>query len=645
MGAGVSGNQGKPSILAGAGRGRAFDAVHDAAALRLLEDQKHVFADWTSVKSSLENGTIIRGRDRDILDALVELDARLDLVTYTQTAKRLLQDATNKVNPLDGWSPSVPQGETLQAHSEAWRAMERVGLREVGACAFVLVAGGLGERLGYDGIKVSLPTESTTGTCYLELYIKTILEFQRRSGNTLPLCLMLSQDTEAATRALLKEHNNFGMRADQISFVVQAGVPALSNQEAHFVLDNNEILCKPHGHGDVHSLLAQSGLPKKWLNRGLKRVFFFQDTNAFALRTLLPALGSAASRSLDVCSTCVERRAGEAMGALCLLKKGTLSLLKNVEYNQLEPLLLSTTGKGDVDNPSPYPGNTNQLIISLSGEHGYVATLERTGGNVPEFVNPKFNADRTFKKPARLECMMQDYPQLLQGGSVGFVTLSRKAVREYAPVKNSPESAIDKVKQGLDAHCASSGEADFYTLHGDFLRCGRDVVIGGEDSPVLYRGLSVEMPPRIVLSPSFALIEDDVIKAVKGVTVHKGATLIVEGEGSVELEDVVVEEGSALRISTGEGVVLRVLGLKVANAGYRVEAPGVTKAEVIRGFRIVRRDETHLKFEEPGSYAVAPLDLSSDDEDEDDASRLPLILGAAAVAVLAVLLMRYRRIS
>ena len=58
---------------------------------------------------------------------------------------------------------------------------------------------------------------------YLELYIKTILEFQRRSGNTLPLCLMLSQDTEAATRALLAENNNFGMCADQISFVVQAG--------------------------------------------------------------------------------------------------------------------------------------------------------------------------------------------------------------------------------------------------------------------------------------------------------------------------------------------------------------------------------------------------------------------------------------
>ena len=240
--------------------------------------------------------------------------------------------------------------------------------------------------------------------------------------------------------------------------------------------------------------------------------------------------------------------------------------------------------------------------------------------------------------------MMQDYPQLLQGGSVGFVTLSRKAVREYAPVKNSPESAIDKVKQGLDAHCASSGECDFYALHGDFLWCGRDVVIGGNE-PGVYRGLSVEMPPRIVLSPSFALIEDDIISKVKGVTVQRGATLIVEGEGSVELEDVVVEEGAALRISTVKGVALRVLGLRVANAGYRIEAPGVTKAEVIRGFRIMRRDETYLKFEEPGSYAVAPLDLSSDD-DEAEAAPLPrYILGAATVAVLAVLLLRYRRIS
>ena len=42
----------------------------------------------------------------------------------------------------------------------------------VADCAFVLVAGGLGTRLGFHGIKVSLPTESSTGLCLLGLYVR-----------------------------------------------------------------------------------------------------------------------------------------------------------------------------------------------------------------------------------------------------------------------------------------------------------------------------------------------------------------------------------------------------------------------------------------------------------------------------------------
>ena len=38
------------------------------------------------------------------------------------------------------------------------------GLKELGSVGFVLVAGGLGERLGYNGIKIGLPTEMSTGT-------------------------------------------------------------------------------------------------------------------------------------------------------------------------------------------------------------------------------------------------------------------------------------------------------------------------------------------------------------------------------------------------------------------------------------------------------------------------------------------------
>ena len=43
------------------------------------------------------------------------------------------------------------------------------GVKAAGSAAFVLVAGGLGERLGYSGIKLALPVESASGKCFLQV--------------------------------------------------------------------------------------------------------------------------------------------------------------------------------------------------------------------------------------------------------------------------------------------------------------------------------------------------------------------------------------------------------------------------------------------------------------------------------------------
>jgi len=82
-----------------------------------------------------------------------------------------------------------------------------------------------------------------------------------------------------------------------------------------------------------------------------------------------------------------------------------------VEYNQLDTLLRSTNyPEGDVNDIntgySPFPGNINQLIFDL--DH-YVNILKETRGAMPEFVNPKYKDETktVFKKPTRLECMMQ----------------------------------------------------------------------------------------------------------------------------------------------------------------------------------------------------------------------------------------------
>ena len=86
---------------------------------------------------------------------------------------------------------------------------------------FVVVAGGLGERLGFSGIKIAISTEITTRTSYIELYISNILSLQAIARKehpecVIPLMVMTSDDTHASTMELLRTHNYYGMLPDQV---------------------------------------------------------------------------------------------------------------------------------------------------------------------------------------------------------------------------------------------------------------------------------------------------------------------------------------------------------------------------------------------------------------------------------------------
>jgi UTP-monosaccharide-1-phosphate uridylyltransferase len=75
--------------------------------------------------------------------------------------------------------------------------LEKEGLEELTHCGFILIAGGLGERLGYHGIKVGLPIETFSYLTYLNWYIKKILAIQHRSKDPnchLPFAIMTSEN-------------------------------------------------------------------------------------------------------------------------------------------------------------------------------------------------------------------------------------------------------------------------------------------------------------------------------------------------------------------------------------------------------------------------------------------------------------------
>jgi len=591
--------------------------------------QQHVYADWP--ESGVDDEDKIQ-----LAEQIADLDESYPggLPAYLSKARALLKESADGSNPFEEFEAFVPEGESLSFEAQAanshtgmtYSEAEQAGLTGIADVVFVLVAGGLGERLGYSGIKLSLETNLLTNKSYLGVYANYIQAMQRmahiktgRDDIRIPLIIMTSGDTDPLTRKLLEDNNNFGFEEGQVQIVKQDKVAALSNGEAGLSMKSRwQIETKPHGHGDVHHLLYREGYVDKWNAEGKKHVVFLQDTNALVINSVLPTLGVSIAKGFHMNSICIPRLAGEAAGAIARLEHKTdpeKSLVINVEYNQLDPLLSSQGDcKGDVADPntgySPYPGNANNLVIEMGA---YAKTLNgEDQGVVIEFVNPKYKDEsRTeFKKPTRLECMMQDIPKLFQKemgseANIGFTMFDRWFT--FSPAKNSLEAGVEDVNKGGKAPgTMSSSESDKYIQNQRKLKfAGMDVDVTEEEDLVKIAGITVTPGPRIILCPGFAITQQELVDKIEGGKITNRSALVLEGE-SLKVKNLDLD--GALVIRTGHDCDVTVDGLVVRNKGYVFEevpeAAEVPEEVAIRGYTMKNDEAMEIYINEPGKYHI-----------------------------------------
>ncbi len=580
----------------------------DLAAALIADGQHHLFARWDAPGVNDD-------KKRAFLAALLTAHRSYPggIPAYTANARVLLADAASGRNPFEGYVPGQPGLVDLSGFGPEFREAESVGLKAFAETAVVLVAGGLGERLGYHGIKLDIPVEVTESMSYLAHYAAVIAAASRRLGRDIPLVIMSSRDTNAGTLATLAANKNFGLADGQITVLLQELVPAVADLDGHLALDHPyELVMKPHGHGDIHMLMHTTGTAAKLAAAGVKHLLFIQDTNGQAFNAGIAAIGISEREGYDFNSIAVNRIPGEAVGALAtLVKDGSPSLTLNVEYNQLDPLLRATVSPdGDVPDErgfSCFPGNINLLVIRLAP---YLKVLASSQGIIAEFVNPKFSdASRTsFKKPTRLETMMQDLPKLFTSGERVGVTVFDRAWA-FSACKNNLADAADKVVKNGPPESASSAESDFYLAGRMKLRMAGMRVA---DAPSInIRGVPVTPGPRAILRPSFALTTADVARRIRGGSISGNATLILSGD--IRLEDVILADGAALVISAVPGARVSVQGLHVP-AGDGFEIVQLTDEEMgsndvpeflrIRGYRIVDRGVRRYQISEPGDWVI-----------------------------------------
>ena len=438
---------------------------------------------------------------------------------YLKRAKILLEESKNNINPFKEYTPEVPLGFDVKVGSEQFYELDKIGFEQIENTVFVLVAGGLGERLGYPDIKIGIETDLITLRKFIEIYIEYIKAFEDRIKRNkkmeenwyIPLCIMTSDDTNDKTISLLEKNKYFGMKEGQISIVKQEKCPAIIDNECHLALMKDKLLIetKPHGHGDIHYLLYKSGKVNNWISLGKKYLVLFQDTNILAFNCIPSAIGSSIKLKLDINSICVPRKPKDAIGAICkLVKKDGTHITNNVEYNQLDSLLKEKYNKeGDVPNKdgiSDFPGNINVIIFKLDT---YIKALEETKGLIPEFVNPKYTDEtRTkFKSPTRLECLMQDLPKLLKSGeNVGFTSYERWFC--FSACKNNLKDACNKLKKNQTPESAFSVEQDIFIYNKRIMEIIGKLEVNNteKENEIDVEGCKIKFGPKIIIYPDFA---------------------------------------------------------------------------------------------------------------------------------------------
>ena len=301
--------------------------MEEKQVLSLLKElnQDHIISKYNSSSEQ---------EKKDFLTQFNELDkvCRGGLKGYLNRAKVLLEESKNKVNHFSDFE------------------LDQLGFDQLKDTVFVLVAGGLGERLGYTGIKIGLQNDLITLRTYIEVYTGFIKAYEdriRKKENLdkdwyIPFCIMTSGDTHDETVSLLNSHKDYGMKPGQISIVKQNKIPAILDNDCHLALEPDKFLIetKPHGHGDIHYLLYKYGKAKEWVEKGKKYMVQFMDTNVLAFNCVPASIGASVKFNYDINSVVVPRRPKDAIGAICRInRKDGTSVVQNVEYNLVDPLL------------------------------------------------------------------------------------------------------------------------------------------------------------------------------------------------------------------------------------------------------------------------------------------------------------------
>ncbi len=333
------------------------------------------------------------------------------------------KSSLGNISPIDAYSL-----KEMNENRESFKADGIAALRR-GEAGAVLLAGGMGTRLGCEGAKGVFDMGVTRSISIFELQMNNVMDVVRECGTYFPLFVMTSDKNDAQTRAFFAGHNYFGYDSNSIFFYTQNVAPACSFDGKIFLEEKDRVFFSPNGNGGWYSSLVKSGLKRVIDGRGIKWLNVYAVDNVLQ-RICDPAFIGAAERSGCACAAKVVKKTcpEERVGVLCK-EDGKPAI---VEYYEMPPALAAernpdgelTYRYGVILNYLFSVDKLNKTIDEPLPYHVAVKAIPHIERGVKVYP--------TEPNGCKMETLAVDMIKMM--GSCLAVEVDRN--REFAPVKN-----------------------------------------------------------------------------------------------------------------------------------------------------------------------------------------------------------------
>ncbi len=346
------------------------------------------------------------------------------------------------ITPIE--SMELPEIKEKEAAFRA-KGLEAIKKGEVAA---VLLAGGMGTRLGSDDPKGMYNIGLTKEVYIFQRLIENLMDVVNEAGVFVPLYIMTSDKNNDKTVKFMKEKNYFGYNPDYIHFFKQEMAPA-SDYEGHILLEGKgKLATSPNGNAGWYVSMHKAGLSAQAIADGVKWINIFAVDNVLQ-RIADPVFVGAVIEGDFVSGAKVVRKVArdEKVGAMCL-EDGRPSIVEY--YEMTDELMDAKNEKGD---PAYNFGVILNYLFSID-------ELERIReGNLPLHVVekkiPYIDENGNFVSPTepngyKFEQLVLDMIYEMKN------CLPFEVVREFefAPIKN--KTGIDSVESAREL-CKKNG--------------------------------------------------------------------------------------------------------------------------------------------------------------------------------------------